>query len=167
MNKHFFVTLVCIICFATGYCEIPSNFNNQHMIINRIEENIEIIKSLVKNITENPADTPQFRSDLVSNVMKKERCVDEISDILCKELLQKYILSTDKEVNLKLSVIHKMLNLCYILKTSVDLEYVDSLETELQQLKDQLKLNYQMNPDYKSGKYRKYKNASKGRFDNK
>ena len=134
------------------------------MLISRIEQNVDLIKNLTQNILNNPSDNSQLQSDFVTGIMKKSKCADEISEILCKEFLQKYILSSDPELNVKLSNVHKMLNLCFLLKTSVDMEFVKALENEFILFKNHLKLNYKMDPDYTPSKYRKYRPSAKRNF---
>ena len=159
MKKYIFWGLFVFLAFSVGmiYPQLPANFNNQQMLINRIEVNVALIKHLTQNIIDNPVDNPQMRSDLVSSVIKKDACADEISEILCKEFLQKYILSSDPELDIKLAIVHKILNICFLLKTSVDIEFVKTVESEITKFKDHLKLNYQMDPEYKPSRYRKYK----------
>lgn len=159
MKRYIYSGLILIFSVGAIYSQLPSNFNNQQMLINRIEVNLGLIKNSIQNIMNNPADTPQTRNDLVMSVIKKDGCADEISEILCKEFLQKYISSSDPEVNEKLALVHKMLNLCFLLKTKVDMDFINSLEKKLSEFKEQLKLNYQIDPDYKPSRYRKYRPA--------
>jgi hypothetical protein len=151
--KNFLIGLLLLSfgCFVFG--NVSLNFNNQQLLINKIEQNIDLIKNLTQNILANPSDSPQARSDLVTSVMKKEILAEEISEILCAEFLQKYIQSEDAEAAIKQSIITKMLNISFLLKTKVDLELVKSLEEQLIQFKKVLRFNYKVNPDYKSSRY--------------
>jgi hypothetical protein len=162
MEKALFKGLL-FISFLSGvvFGETTLNFNNQLFIINKIEQNISLIKNLTENILANPADSPQSRSDLVTSVFKKENLAEEISEILCQEFLQKYIQTEDKDVALKQATISKMLNICFLLKTKVDLELIKSLEVQLAEFKKPLKLNYKENPDYKPSRYRKFSSGTK------
>ena len=159
MKKVILATILCICSISSIYAQVGSNFNNQKFLMNKIEVNLELIKNLTQNILNNTADTPQTRSDLVLSINKKERCVNEITEILCKEFLQKYILPNDRDLNEKLALVHKMLNLCFLLKTTVDITSVNEFDTNLQLFKDQLKFNYQNDPEYRPSRYRKYRKS--------
>ena len=137
MKKYFFCGLLVILGISYAYSELPDNFNNQKNLINRIEEDVNLIKNLTQNIIGNPADSPQTRSDLVCSIIKKDSCAEDISEVLANEFLQKYIVSTDQSLDVKLLTVHKILNLCFLLKSKVDMELVKSLEKEVMIFKDE------------------------------
>ena len=154
MRNYLFVFMLFIVM---GYSQPPENFNNQETQFNKIEENIKVISNMIESIIYNKADDPQSRNDLVISVLRKDTLSDEISDMLCKEFLQKYISENDPEVGIKLGIIHKMLNLCFLIKTSVDIANIRLLESELEMLRNYMKLNYKKDPYYRPYKYRKYR----------
>lgn len=156
MRSCFFVGLFALLGISFGFSQIPDHFTNQKNLVIRIDEDLSLIKNMTQNIIASPANSPQTRSDLVTSVLKKDSCADDISDIMGKEFLQKYILSTDPDINTKLLSVCKIMNLCYQLKTKVDVELVQSMEKEVKLFKELMKLNYQIDPDYKPLRYKKY-----------
>lgn len=156
MKNYFWMMILWILASKSVFCQLPSNFDNQQLLLNVIQENIDLITNLTQNIINNPSENSQMRSDMVTSVLKKDQCADQIAEILCKSFLQKYILDSDPEVAIKLAVVHKMLNLCFLLKTKVDMDLVKSLESNLNDFKERMKLNYQTDAEYKPLKYRKY-----------
>lgn len=156
MRHYFLGGLLVLFGISFAFSQIPDNFNNQKNLVSRIEENISLIKNMTQNILDNPANSPQTRSDLVTSALKKDSCSDEISEIISDEFLQKYILPTDPEINVKLLSVCKIMNICFQLKTKVDMDLVQSLEKEFKLFKELMKLNYQIDPDYKPLRYKKY-----------
>lgn len=123
----------------------------------QIENNISEVKAVVGRLLLNQADTPQKRNNLIQDVLKKDDLIDQIVNILSHDFLQKYI--TDQDVNLqsKLALIHKMLNLCFQVKSTVDMKIVEELETSFKSFAEMLSISKTRSYQYKPYKYRKYK----------
>ena len=155
MYKGFFIAF--IVAATYSFCELPIKFDNQRDLIEQIEEEIDMISNSMQNILENPANSPQGYNDLVNRVLKKDASADEISNILSKEFLQKYIAIDDVDIEIKLMIIHKMLNLCFQVKNSVDMALVNSLKEELESFKKLMQLNYKKDPDYKDYRFKRYR----------
>lgn len=148
-----------LFCCLMGFAEMPA-LNNQQNILNMLEDKAKMLQFLIQNIQENPSDTPQNKNLMINNVIQKDLLTDQFADLLSREFLQKYISSSDTDLTAKLLSIHKMLNLCYKIKTGLDMADVNSLMDELSQFKSYMKLNYKSEPTYKTYRYREYKPAN-------
>jgi ferritin len=139
MKKYLFLL---IILFSFSY---SSNYRKQRELVKNIEENISDIRYLIESIEKNKLISAQEKNSLVMSVFRKEKACDEITDILIEKFLKNFI---DDDIE-KFASINKMLNLCYRIKESLDITFLEKLKKELAHFKEIMNLTY---------KKRRYKN---------
>lgn len=145
-NKVFF--LIFLFFATNSFC---SNFSDQRTLLSYLEDQINELSTTMQNIKNNPLENLENKNNFVVNTIRKENLANNISDILTKEFLQKQISPKDPQLTEKLTLIHKMLNLCYLIQNSTDISNAVSLKKEMSNLKKQIRLNFK--PKIKTKKY--------------
>ena len=152
--KIFFLMLGAF--WVTGFAESTQRFNNQRILISYMENKITELSTVMKNTQNNPLQTPENNNNFIINIREKEIISNNISDILCQEFLQKYISPTDDNLETKLSSIHKMLNLCFLIKTSINPDNVQLLKQEMEEFKKIMRYNFKVDSRYSKKMPKKY-----------
>ena len=132
--KKITLTILTFLLVSNVYSQILSSFDDQKDLIFRIENNIKRLSFSLKEISKNRYETTKDRNSFVQAILQKDRASDEISNIL-SAFLQKHIKDDDSNLTDKLSTIHKMLNICFEMKQSVDNSYLQDLKEEFRSLK--------------------------------
>ena len=143
-----YITIVFLLFISFAFCESPYGFNNQRTVISYIEENINDLSNIMKSASENPLNSVEDKNNFIVSINQKEFLSDKIANLLCREFLQKYISPSDDNVQAKITSIHKMLNLCSLIKNSMDINNIKSLKKEMGDFKKLMRYNFKIDSKY-------------------
>ena len=139
MKKHFFQSLVGVICFtvlvstAFAHCEIPCGIYDDQARINMILEHIATIEKSMKQIKSLQKEKSPNFNQLVRWIMNKEHHATEIQTIVAQYFLTQRIKPKAKDYNQKLSLLQQMLIYSMKCKQTTDLKNAAKLRDLVKQ----------------------------------
>ena len=139
MKKHFFQSLVGVICFtvlvstASAHCEIPCGIYDDQARINMILEHIATIEKSMKQIKSLEKEKSPNFNQLVRWIMNKEHHATEIQTIVAQYFLTQRIKPKAKDYNQKLSLLQQMLIYSMKCKQTTDLKNAAKLRDLVKQ----------------------------------
>lgn len=122
-----FLLSAFLICGV--YSECPFNFDPKKDLVERMDREIKKLSFILKDMQKKREEKVDDRNRFINNVLDKDISLEEITSIL-SIFLQQYIKECDADLHMKLSSIHKMFNLSFKMKNSVDSALLEDLKDE-------------------------------------
>ena len=124
-----FVSVFCLIIYASAHCEIPCGIYDDEMRIKMILEHISTIEKSMNQIMELDKKEHHNSNQLVRWVMNKERHASELQEIVTQYFMTQRIKVDAKDYGKKLGVLHQMLIQSMKCKQTTDLSHVRELRS--------------------------------------